>query len=96
MNFWIASKYFFSLNNGSVINLISIITIIGITFSIISMIFVLSVFNGFEQLVTSLHKEHIPNLKIESAKGVYFNTDSIIDLNSNEKTETSEILLISS
>ena len=84
MNFWIASKYFFSLNNGSVINLISIITIIGITFSIISMIFVLSVFNGFEQLVTNLHKEHIPNLKIESTKGVYFNTDSILDLNSNE------------
>ena len=48
------------------------------------MIFVLSVFNGFEQLVTNLHKEHIPNLKIESTKGVYFNTDSIVDFNSNE------------
>ena len=68
MNFWIASKYFFSLNNGSVINLISIITIIGITFSIISMIFVLSVFNGFEQLVTNLYKEHIPNLKLNQLK----------------------------
>ena len=84
MNFWIASKYFFSLNNRSIINIISIITIIGITFSTISMIFVLSVFNGFEQLVTNLHKEHIPNLKIESVKGVYFSTDSIVDLSSNE------------
>jgi len=84
MNFWIASKYFFSLNNGSIINIISIITIIGITFSTLSMIFVLSVFNGFEQLVTNLHKEHIPNLKIESVTGFYFSTDSIIDENVNE------------
>ncbi len=84
MNFWIALKYFFSLNNGSIINIISIITIIGITFSTLSMIFVLSVFNGFEQLVTNLHKEHIPNLKIESVSGFYFSTDSIIDENLNE------------
>ena len=84
MNFWIASKYFFSLNNRSIINIISIITIIGITFSTIAMIFVLSIFNGFEQLVTNLHKEHIPNLKIESVKGVYFSTDSIVDLSLNE------------
>jgi len=84
MNFWVASKYFFSSNKGSAINLISIITIIGITFSTVSMIFVLSVFNGFEHLVTNLYKGYIPNLKIEPTNGVYFSTDSIIDAKLNE------------
>ena len=84
MNFWIAKKYFFSLKKGSTINIISIITVIGITFSTASMIFVLSIFNGFEGLVTNLYKGYVPDFKIESIKGSYFNTDSIIDTQLNQ------------
>ena len=84
MNFWIAKKYFFSLKKGSTINIISLITVIGITFSTASMIFVLSIFNGFEGLVTNLYKGYVPDFKIESIKGSYFNTDSIIDTQLNQ------------
>jgi len=84
MNLWVARKYFFSSNKGSAINIISIITVLGIMFSTIAMIFVLSIFNGFEGLVTNLYQGYIPNLKIESSKSSFFKTDSIIDLRSNE------------
>jgi len=84
MNLWIARKYFFSFNKGSAINIISLITVLGIMFSTIAMIFVLSIFNGFEGLVTNLHKGYVPNLKIESKQGSFFLTDSIIDSKSNE------------
>lgn len=84
MNFWIARKYFFSFNNGSAINIISIITVLGIMFSTMAMIFVLSIFNGFEGLVTNLYQGHTPNLKIESNKLPFFSIDSIIDIKLNE------------
>ena len=70
MNLWVARKYFFSLNKGSAINVISLITMLGIMFSTIAMIFVLSIFNGFEGLVTDLYKGYTPDLKIESKKGI--------------------------
>jgi len=84
MNLWVARKYFFSFNKGSAINIISLITVLGLMFSTIAMIFVLSIFNGFEGLVTNLHKGYIPNLKIESKNSAFFLTDSIIDYKSNE------------
>ena len=84
MNFWIARKYFFSFNKGSAINIISIITVLGIIFSVTAMIFVLSIFNGFERLVTDLHYGYMPNLKIESNTSSFFATDSVINLKSNE------------
>ena len=84
MNLWIARKYFFSFNKGSAINIISLITVLGLMFSTIAMIFVLSIFNGFEGLVTNLHKGYIPNLKIEPKNSSFFLTDSIIDSKSNE------------
>ena len=84
MNFWIARKYFFSFNKGSAINFISIITVLGIMFSTMAMIFVLSIFNGFEGLITNLYHGYIPDLKIESNESSFFSTDSIIDLKTNE------------
>ena len=77
-------KNIFSSKKGSSINIISLITVIGITFSTASMVFVLSIFNGFEGLVTNLYKGYIPDFKIETIKGSYFNIDSIIDKPLNE------------
>ena len=84
MSLWVARKYFFSFNKGSTINIISIITVLGIMFSTMAMIFVLSIFNGFEGLITNLYQGYIPDLKIESNDSSSFLTDSIIDLKSNE------------
>ncbi len=84
MNLWIAQKYFFSLNKSSAINIISLITVLGIMFSTVAMIFVLSIFNGFEGLVKDLHQGYTPNLKIESSNNSFFLTDSVIDFTTNQ------------
>ncbi len=84
MSLWIAVKYFFSFNKGSAINIISLITVLGIMFSTIAMVLVLSIFNGFEGLVTNLYQGYVPNLKIESSQGSFFLTDSVIDFNSQQ------------
>ncbi len=46
MNLWIARKYFFSFNKGSAINIISLITVLGLMFSTMAMIFAILFFDG--------------------------------------------------
>lgn len=76
LSFHIARKYFFSKNIPNVIHLISGISILGITVGSFALIVVLSVFNGFENLVLSLYNTFDPDIKIVAAEGKYFHPDS--------------------
>lgn len=58
-----------SKKSHNVINIISGISVVGITIGTLALIVILSVFNGFEQLVTSLYSTFNPDLLIESAEG---------------------------
>lgn len=66
-------SWFGSLN---AINLISYITVLGLTTGTAAFVLVLSVFNGFEGLVVSLYSDFYPDLRIESAEGKTFIADS--------------------
>jgi lipoprotein-releasing system permease protein len=69
LNFLFAWRYFKAKKSTNAINVIawvSIVAIMGITFSFIV---VLSVFNGFEGLVKSLYSSFYPDLKISAQSG---------------------------
>lgn len=58
------------------INIISGISVAGITIGTMALIVVLSVFNGFESLVVSLFNTFDPPLKIEASSGKTFNSSA--------------------
>ena len=64
--YFIAKRYLFSKKSQNVINIISGISIFGITIATAAMVIVISAFNGVEGLVVSLFNAFEPDLKIES------------------------------
>jgi len=70
--FFIATRYFLSKRKKNFINIISILSMVGIAFSTAALIIVLSVFNGLEGLLRSLYTSFDPEIKIELVKGKSF------------------------
>lgn len=73
----IARRYLFSRKNPNAINIISGISVLGFAVGAMSMVTVMSVFNGFESLVQSLYTAFDPDIKVESKYGKVFQLDSI-------------------
>jgi len=72
LSLFIAKRYFFSKRKQNFINIISILSMVGVAFSTAALIIVLSVFNGLEGLLRSLYTSFDPELKIEAAEGKSF------------------------
>ncbi|MBE0646457.1 MAG: ABC transporter permease [Bacteroidales bacterium] len=72
ISFYIARRYFKSKKSHNVINIISMISVAGVTIGTMALIVVLSVFNGFEQLVVSLFNSFNPDLVITLREGKNF------------------------
>ncbi|MBM3436497.1 MAG: ABC transporter permease, partial [Bacteroidetes bacterium] len=79
--FFISRRYLFSKKSHNVINIISGISVTGVTIGTLALIVVLSVFNGFEELVKTLGNSFNPDLLITVKEGKTF---SIADI-SREK-----------
>jgi lipoprotein-releasing system permease protein len=76
--FFIARRYFLSKRKKNFINVISILSMLGVAFATAALIVVLSVFNGLEDLLRSLYTAFDPQLKIEATLGKSFVlTDSL-------------------
>lgn len=74
--FYIALRYLFAKKSHNIINVISGISVVSITVGTMALIIVLSVFNGFENLVTSLLNSFNPDLVISASKGKTFSMDA--------------------
>jgi len=72
LSFFIARRYFFSGKKKTFINVISIISIIGVAVGTCILVIVLSVFNGMEDLMRSLLGSFDPEIKIEASYGKSF------------------------
>jgi lipoprotein-releasing system permease protein len=75
--FFIARKYFLSRKKRNFINIISIISMVAVAVGTMSLVIVLSVFNGLEDLIRSLHNFFDPELKISASTGKSFEVDSV-------------------
>lgn len=76
LEFFIARKYLLSTRKKNFINIISILSLIGVSVSAAALIIVLSVFNGLGDLLRSLNNSFDPEIKIEAAQGKSFPVDA--------------------
>ncbi len=67
--FFIARRYLFSKKSTHAINVISAISAIGVAVATMALVIVLSVFNGFHDLVATLFTSFDPQIEVVPAKG---------------------------
>ena len=72
LSFDIAKRYLFGKKSTNAINIISAVSILGITVGTSALIIILSVFNGFEGLIKQLLNSFNPDVKIVLAEGKHF------------------------
>ena len=70
--FEIAKRYLLAKKSTSAVNIITWISVIGITIGTAALILILSVFNGFESLLSGLYNSFNPDLKVMPIEGKYF------------------------
>jgi len=76
LSLYIARRYLFAKKSRNAINIISGISVVGVAVGTMALIVVLSVFNGFDELIKSLYSSFDPELKITPVTGKTFNPDS--------------------
>jgi lipoprotein-releasing system permease protein len=74
----IARRYLMAKKSHTAINIISIISVIGVAVSATAMIVILSVFNGLDNLVRDIHAAFYPDIEIRAAEGKSFVPDSTV------------------
>src|SRR5512145_3187003 len=69
---FVARRYLFAKKSSNAINIISAISVTGVTVGTMALVIVLSVFNGFDDLVKSLFNSFDPDLKVSLVEGKTF------------------------
>ena len=74
--FYISRRYLFSKKSTNVINLISFISVVGVAVATMALVVVLSVFNGFHDMVAGFFTQFDPQIEIVPAMGKYAPADA--------------------
>lgn len=74
--FIIARRYLFSKKTHNAINVVSMVSVFGVTVAVAALICTLSVYNGFQQLLGGLYSNFDPQIKIKVVEGKVFRTDN--------------------
>jgi lipoprotein-releasing system permease protein len=72
----IALRYIFALRKASTVQLLSLLSFLGIFLGSMAMMLVLSAFNGFEGLLRKVYHFQDPDFRIEAKRGKFFYLDS--------------------
>jgi len=83
---YIAKRYLFAKKSRNAINVISAVSVAGVTVGTMALIIILSVFNGLEKMVTGIFNTFDPDIKITATQGKTFIPDTA-RLNLLSKTE---------
>lgn len=70
---FISRRYLFAKKSHNVINLISLVSAIGVAVGSLALVVALSVYNGLDDLIQSLYNALAPDLKITAVEGKVFN-----------------------
>lgn len=92
VQFHIALRYLFAKKTHNVINVISAISVAGMAIGTAALILILSVYNGFDNLIKSNLSDIDPDFRIEPSSGKYFIPDSLT-VSSLERLGTVEKVL---
>lgn len=75
--FYIARRYLFAKKSTNAINIISAISVLGVFVGSTALIIILSVFNGFEEVVLKMFNTITPQIIIMPSKGKTFNPNTV-------------------
>ncbi len=75
--FFVTRRYLKAKKSHSAINIISLISLFGVAVGTMALVVVLSVFNGFDDLIKSLFNSFDPDIKISIIEGKSFVPDSV-------------------
>ncbi|MGO1520103.1 MAG: FtsX-like permease family protein [Sphingobacterium sp.] len=73
-----ARRYLFSKKSVNAINIISLISMVGVLVSTATLLIVLSFYNGLEKFILSQYSTFSPEFRIEPASGKLFSTDNAV------------------
>ena len=76
-SFLIAKRYFLAIKQKNFVHFISLTSLLGVSVGSAALILVLSVFNGFEDLILKMYNSHDPHIKITAKKGKTFNPKNL-------------------
>jgi lipoprotein-releasing system permease protein len=74
--FWVARRYIFSKKSTNAINIISGISVFGISLGSMALVVIMSVFNGFEEVLRDLISAFKPDIQVTVKEGKTFTLDS--------------------
>ncbi|MBX2814880.1 MAG: ABC transporter permease [Saprospiraceae bacterium] len=77
LGFLVALRYLISKKGTNFINIISGMTVAGLSIGTAALIIVLSVFNGFEDLIAGMINTFNPDIKVLPKEGKYFDGDQL-------------------
>ena len=78
LSFYIAKRYLFAKKSHNAINVISGISVCGVALATLALVCTLSVFNGFQDLVSTMFTAFDPEIKITAANGKVFDSQDIL------------------
>jgi len=76
LSLFIAKRYLFSKKSYNAINIISLVSVCGVTLVTAALVVILSVFNGLEEVVVSLYNAFEPDIRIMPAEGKTIDTNT--------------------
>jgi lipoprotein-releasing system permease protein len=76
LSLYIAKRYLFAKKSRNAINIISAVSVAGVAVGTMSLIIILSVFNGLEKMVSGIFNTFDPDIKITAAVGKTFIPDT--------------------
>ena len=77
LSLFIAKRYLVAKKSHNLINIITLISVVGVGVGAFALIVVLSVFNGFEKVITEMVTAVSPDFIVEPNQGKYFDEQSI-------------------
>jgi lipoprotein-releasing system permease protein len=76
LSVYIAKRYLFAKKSRNAINVISAVSVAGVTVGTMALVIILSVFNGLEDMINKIFNTFDPDLCITAAQGKVFKPDS--------------------
>ncbi len=87
LSYFFAKRYLFSKKSTQAINIISIISVIGVCVGSAALFIILSVFNGFEELNLIYYQKLSPDLKVYKTNDSFFHPNQIKELKGSLDTQ---------
>jgi lipoprotein-releasing system permease protein/zinc transport system substrate-binding protein len=82
LSFHIAKRYLFSKKSHNAVHVISLVAICGVAIATMATVCTMSVFNGFQELISDMFSSFDPELKITPVKGKFFDpkTENFLEI----------------